>query len=145
MTRRRFRALPATQTGGGLRLGVVMTAVGNAPAQQPLDAASPPTPGGPVAGPYALTTGQPYQFGEPCGFLVYMLGIGETDAVEWAATWDGMDENPGSVTFLFSPDAYASPMAAQIVNVINFGTSNIQIYCAVNGTTYGPLALECLA
>lgn len=143
MSRRRFRAAPALATAGGFSIGVTMTPVGAAPVVcPPVAAAASAT----VAGPFAVTTSTPYTFGEPCGWLVYMLGISDADTVSWSLTWDDMESTPDAAYFVLAESDYTeAPMAAQVVNAANFAVYGISVYCTVNGTVYGPVVIECAA
>lgn len=146
MSRRRFRANLAPPPTANLQIGVTMTPIAAAPSPCPATSSTPAPGGCEVSGPFSATGVAPYIFGQPCGWLVYMLGIGPDDAVEWAMTWDGMESNPGDAYFMLAPEAFAdAPMAAQVISTISFSVSNIQVFCTVNGTAYGPLVLACLA
>lgn len=143
MSRRRFRAAPALAATSGFSIGVTMTPVGAAPvACPPVAAAASAT----VSGPFAVTTATPYTFGEPCGWLVYMIGISDADTVSWSLTWDDMESTPDAAYFVLAESDYTeAPMAAQVVNAANFSVYGISVYCTVNGTVYGPVVIECAA
>lgn len=99
-----------------------------------------------MSGPFTATGVAPYVFGQPCGWLVYMLGIGPTDAVVWSMTWDGMESSPTAAYFMLEDAAFVdAPMAAQVVSTESFAVTNINIYATVNGEVYGPVVIECVA
>ena len=99
-----------------------------------------------MSGPFTATGVAPYVFGQPCGWLVYMLGIGPTDTVVWSMTWDGMEASPTAAYFMLEDAAFVdAPMAAQVVSTESFDVTNINVYATVNGEVYGPVVIECVA
>lgn len=141
MTRRRFRATPAPAVPSGFAIGVTMTPV--APASAPVVAAREAVCGE-VTGPVVIG-GNPGG-GYPCTWLVFMRGVFEGDEIEWIAEWAGMDgDYIGSVTFGVSDETASQPMIAQILNSESGSIDWIDITAIVNGTTYGPERVSCVA
>lgn len=141
--RQRIRAVPATSSSPPVQIGISLTPTRPPTAACPAQAAAPVPGSCEVSGPFSATGPAPYTFGGPCGWLVYMLGITDADTIEWAMTWDDMESSPDAVYFMLEPDAFDAPMAAQVINTTSFSITNINVFCAVNGTTYGPLVLAC--
>lgn len=79
--------------------------------------------------------------GGQCNWLVSVVGVAGAD-IEWAATWDGMDdEYAGAVYFEETLDP-SGP--SQIVSTTSGSVTGIIVYATVNGTTYQIAeALEC--
>lgn len=141
--RQRIRAVPATSSSPPVQIGISLTPtrppVAGCPAQSPPGACE-------VSGPFTATGVAPYVFGQPCGWLVYMLGIGPTDTVVWSMTWDDMEGSPTAAYFMLEESAFVdAPMAAQVVSTESFSVTNISIYATVNGEVYGPVVIECVA
>ena len=141
--RQRIRAVPATSSSPPVQIGISLTPtrppVAGCPAQSPPGTCA-------VSGPFTATGVAPYVFGQPCGWLVYMLGIGPTDTVVWSMTWDGMDVSPTAAYFMLEDAAFVdAPMAAQVVSTESFSVTNINVYATVNGEVYGPVVIECVA
>lgn len=142
--RRRIQATPIAAPSASVSIGISLTPLGAAPSNLPLVAAAVPSTTTPT-GPYAVTSGTPYTFGEACGWLIYMLGVTVDDTLEWALTWDDMESSPGAVYFVLEDSAFDQTMAANVLQCTSFSTTGITIYATVNGTEYGPLELECVA
>lgn len=141
--RQRIRAIPAASSSPPVQIGISLTPtrppVAGCPAQSPPGTCA-------VSGPFTATGVAPYVFGQPCGWLVYMLGIGPTDAVVWSMTWDDMESNPTAAYFMLEDAAFVdAPMAAQVVSTESFDVTNINVYATVNGEVYGPVVIECVA
>ena len=142
--RRRIQATPIAAPSSSMSIGVSLTPLGAAPPNLPfVDAAAPSTTT--PTGPYAVTGVSPYTFGEPCGWLIYMLGVTADDTLEWSVVWDDMESTPGVVFFVLEDASFDQTMAANVLQCTSFSTTGITIYATVNGTEYGPLELECVA
>jgi len=143
--RRRIQAVPMPGASSSFGIGVTLTPVAAALPRTPF-AEDPPAPSACTpTGPYAVTGVSPYTFGEPCGWVIYMLGVTADDTLEWAVTWDDMESTPGAVFFVLGDELFAQTMAANVLQCTSFSTTGITIYATVNGTEYGPLELECVA
>lgn len=143
MSRRRFRAIPAPPRATGFAIGITMQAAGGIARRPQAEGEATPSA---ITGPFAATNSTPYTFGEPCGWLVYMLGIGPDDECVWSMTWDDMESTPGVVFFMLEDEAFSTaPMAAQVVSATTSSVANINVYCTVNGEIFGPVTFECLA
>ena len=144
--RQRIRAVPATSSSPPVQIGISLTPIRPPTAACPAQAAAPVPGSCEVSGPFTATGVAPYLFGQPCGWLVYMLGISEADTVSWSLTWDDMEGTPDAAFFVLAESDYTeAPMAAQVVNAANFSVYGISVYCTVNGTVYGPVVIECAA
>ncbi len=142
--RRRIQATPIAAPSSSLSIGVSLTPLGATPPKLPFaDAAAPSTIT--PTGPYAVTSEVPYTFGEPCGWLIYMLGVTADDTLEWSVVWDDMESMPGAVFFALDDASFGQTMAANVLQCTSFSVTWITIYATVNGTEYGPLELECVA
>lgn len=142
--RRRIQATPIAAPSSSVSIGISLTPLGAPPPKLPFEDAAAPSTITPT-GPYAVTSGTPYTFGEACGWLIYMLGVTADDTLEWAVTWDDMESSPGVVYFVLEDSAFDQTMAANVLQCTSFSTTGITIYATVNGTEYGPLELECVA
>ena len=144
--RQRIRAVPAASSSPPVQIGISLTPTRPPTAACPAQAAAPVPGSCEVSGPFTATAAFPYVFGQPCGWLVYMLGIGPTDTVVWSMTWDGMDVSPTAAYFMLEDAAFVdAPMAAQVVSTESFSVTNINVYATVNGEVYGPVVIECVA
>lgn len=142
--RRRIQAVPIAAPSSSVSIGISLTPLGAPPAKLPFaDTAAPSTIT--PTGPYAVSSGTPYTFGEACGWLIYMLGVTADDTLEWSVTWDDMESSPGVVYFVLEDSAFDQTMAANVLQCTSFSTTGITIYATVNGAEYGPLELECVA
>jgi hypothetical protein len=129
-----------------VQIGISLTPIRPPTAACPAQAAAPVPGSCEVSGPFTATGVAPYVFGQPCGWLVYMLGIGPTDTVVWSMTWDDMEGSPTAAYFMLEDAAFAdAPMAAQVVSTESFDVTNINVYATVNGEVYGPVVIECVA
>lgn len=138
MSRRRFRAMPASASAGGFSIGVTLTAA--APTSAPR--ASRTSVCGEVTGPVVI--GGQAGGGYSCTWLVFMRGVFEGDEIEWIAEWSGMDGDfIGAVTFGVSDEDASQPMIAQILGSYSGSIDWIDITAIVNGTTYGPERVTC--
>lgn len=142
--RRRIQATPIAAPSSSVSIGISLTPLGAPPPKLPFaDAAAPSTIT--PTGPYAVTGVSPYTFGEPCGWLIYMLGVTATDVLEWSVVWDDMDSTPDVVFFVLGDELFDQTMAANVLQCTSFSVTGITIYATVNGTEYGPLELECVS
>ena len=144
--RQRIRAIPAASSSPPVQIGISLTPTRPPVAACPAQAAAPVPGSCEVSGPFTATGVAPYLFGQPCGWLVYMLGIGPTDTVVWSMTWDDMEGSPTAAYFMLEESAFVdAPMAAQVVSTESFSVTNINIYCTVNDVVHGPVVIECVA
>ncbi len=144
--RQRIRAIPAASSSPPVQIGISLTPTGPPTAACPAQAAAPVPGSCEVSGPFTATAAFPYVFGQPCGWLVYMLGIGPTDTEVWSMTWDGGEGTPTAADSMLEDAAFVdAPMAAQVVSTESFDVTNINIYCTVNDVVHGPVVIECVA
>lgn len=142
--RRRIQATPIAAPSASVSIGISLTPLGAPPPKLPFaDTAAPSTVA--PTGPYAVTGVSPYTFGEPCGWLIYMLGVTADDTLEWSVVWDDMESTPGVVFFVLGDELFDQTMAANVLQCTSFSVTGITIYATVNGTEYGPLELECVS
>lgn len=125
--RRRIQATPTAAASGALNIGITLSREPGAQAGSGDSAIT-----GPVVIP-ALNSSS------VCSWLVMMRGVRATDTIEWAVTWDGMDDAyAGSVRFGVNEDDAEQPMVAQIVESVSGSITGILVYAVVNGVTFGP-------
>lgn len=135
--RRRFRAMPAPANAGGFNIGVTLAPLG---ADQ-LGNGGRGNPTGPV-----IIGGQAGWGGYGCAWLVFMRGVSSLDVVEWVIEWAGMDGDfAGAVSFGVSDEVASQPMIAQIVVSESDSIEWLDISAIVNGVTYGPERVSCVA
>ena len=142
--RRRIQAVPIAAPSASLSIGVSLTPLGAPPPKLPFTDTTAPSTITPT-GPYAVTGASPYTFGEPCGWLIYMLGVTADDTLEWSVVWDDMESTPGVVFFVLEDASFDQTMAAYVLQCTSFCVAGITIFVTVNGIVYGPFELECVA
>jgi hypothetical protein len=133
-----LRLVPTTNPRPPVNIGVTLTPKpGAGPGGVPPVAVG----GGPISGPVVI----PFS-GEICKWLVFMLGVGEDDEIEWVLEWYEMDDPDFENAVQFSIDEFdaLAPMAAQVVFSEIGGLEWIDIRAEVNGVMYGPVRVECL-
>lgn len=100
-----------------------------------------PTGGCIVTGPYYARQVYP---GGTCGYLIWMLGVGELDEIEWVIEWEDMDgDEAGQVNFGVDPTDFPEAIfAAQTLAIDSGSLAWIDLTANVNGQQYGPVRIE---
>jgi hypothetical protein len=139
MRRARANRQPPRRPAGAI--GITLTP--GAPSERPGNeiAAAAPAGGCVVSGPYYARLLDP---GGTCGYLIWMLGITDSDDIEWVIEWEDMDaDEAGQVNFGVDPTDYPDAIfAAQTLAIDSGSLAWIDLTANVNGQQFGPVRIE---